>query len=485
MKSWVNKHTFPLILLVLLVGFTSCESFKKIPTTTKPKTETGQDNDEELDEIQGKQVFNPETGEYEVVTDVTGDLDTIQWQEAPEDITIPPITSDATQNDGGANYDENTEYLESYNMVLALPFLADKYDPVEDKIDRRSIPALNFYEGAKMAFDVLSGEGVNLNVNVVDTRASEGSTIQLTNNYEVQSAHLVLGTFRNSTAGAMARFAKQNKTTFVSPFYPHQNLTTDNEYFIQLNPSEKTHAEAIMTHVKEKFQPSQIVVFGRNDAKERQLMNYYLEAHYAIEGSTDADSITMVVLDDPSPSFDDTDFEPYMNELETTAFIIASSSQSAVYAMLRKMDLVKENRSIVVYGQPRWQNFTQIGYEIYESLNVHISSESYLNPDDFDIQSFKEGFYNKYGMPPTKEAFKGYDSVLYFGRMLKEHGTGFRNKLDQNAKDGLHTRFNIQRAVTAKPVGGLEGENLNRFDQYMNKYLNILEFSGYQFRKAD
>lgn len=487
MKSWVNKKSFPLLLLVLLVGFTSCDSFKKIQKPTKPNTETGNkdDDDTELDEIQGKRVFNPETGDYEVVTDVTGDLDTIQWKEAPEEITVPPITSDATQNGGSPNYDENTEYLETYNLVLALPFLADKYDPVENKIDRRSIPALNFYEGAKMAFDVLSGEGINLNVNVVDTRASEGSTIQLTNNYEVQTAHLVLGTFRNSTAKAMAGFAKKNKTTFVSPFYPHQNLTQDNEYFIQLNPSEKTHAEAIMSHVKEKFQPNQIVIFGRNDPKERQLMDYYLQAHYAIEGSTDVDSIQMVIIDDENPSLDNTDFEPYMDELSTTAFIIASSSQSAVYAMLRKMDLVKDNKSIVVYGQPRWQNFTQIGYEIYESLNVHISSESYLNPDDFDIQSFKEGFYNKYGMPPTAEAFKGYDSVLYFGRMMNEHGTGFRNKLDQNAKDGLHTRYNIQRVITTTPVGGLEGENLNRFDQYMNKYLNILEFSGYQFRKAD
>lgn len=484
MKNWVNKQSFPLILLVFFIGFTSCDSFKKVQKPEKPKTDQNDDS-EELDEIQGKRVFNPETGEYEVVTDVTGDLDTIQWKEAPEDITVPPITSDATQNGGNANYDENTELLSAYNLVIALPFLADRYDPVENKIDRRSVPALNFYEGAKMAFDVLSGEGVGLNINVFDTQAFPGPTSQLTSNYEVQDAHLIVGTFRNSTAQVMADFAKKNKTTFVSPFYPHQNLTADNPYFIQLNPSEKTHAEAVMEHVKGKFQPNQIVIFGRNDAQERRLMNYYLQAHFALEGSSIADSIQMVIIDDESPSLDNTNLEPYMDELSTTAFIVASSSQSFVYAMLRKMDLVKENKSIVVYGQPRWKDFTQIGYEIYESLNVHISSESYLNPDDFDIQSFREGFYNKFGMPPTDEAFKGYDTVLYFGRMLKEFGTGFRHKLDQNAKDGLHTRFNIQRTVTTQPVGGLEGENLNQFDQYMNKYLNILEFSGYQFRKAD
>ena len=67
----------------------------------------------------------------------------------------------------------------------------------------------------KMAFDVLSGEGVNLDVSVLDTRAQEGTTIQLTKNYEVETAHLVIGTFRNSTARAMAAFAQKNETTFV------------------------------------------------------------------------------------------------------------------------------------------------------------------------------------------------------------------------------------------------------------------------------
>ena len=482
MKIWGNHKALPLFFIFLLIGLSSCDSLKKVQEPTKPTTSTNEE--EELDEIQGKRVYNPETGDYEVVTDVTGELDTIVWTEPALEEVVPPITSDATQNGGEAVFDEETELLFSYNLVLALPFLADRYNAADNKIDRRSIPALNFYEGAKMAFDVLSGEGVNLEVSVLDTRASEGSTIQLTNNYEAQTAHLIIGTFRNSTARAMAEFAKNNSTPFVSPIFPHQNLTNDNPFFIQLNPSAKTHAEAIMGHAKNKFQPDQIVVFGRNIEQEQELMQYYLDAHFAIEGSTNVDTIQLVTIDKDTMSIDDFDFEPYMNELSSTAFIIASSNQSFVYAMLRNLDLKKEDHSIVVYGQPRWKNFTQIGYQYYETMNVHITSDAYLNPDNFDVQSFKEGFYNKFGMPPTTEAFKGYDTALFFGRMLKEFGTGFKGKLDQNAKDGLHTRFDIQRAVTG-PLESVEGADLNRFDQFMNKHLNILEFTGYQFRKAD
>lgn len=483
MNYGINKLVTLLLLFTLLIGFTSCDSLKKLQPTDKPNQEAGTDSDE-LDEIQGKKVFNSETGEYEIVTDVTGDLDTIRWNE-PTVNTPPPITSEATQNGTVDGVDENTVHLASYKVALAIPFLADKYDEVEQSIDRRSLPALNFYEGAKMAFDVLSGEGVNLEVNVLDTRASEGTTVQLTNNFDIQTSNLVIGTFRNSTAKVMAEFAKKNKVTFVSPIYPHQNLSTDNQYFIQLNPSERTHAEAVMQHVKSKFKPDNIVVFARDNGQEQRLMQYYSDAHFALEGSTSADSIQLVTISDESASFEETELLPYMDDIQTTAFIIASSSQSFVYAMLRKIDLEKEDRSIVVYGQPRWKDFTQIGYEYYETLNIHISSEAYLNPDSYDIESFKQGFFNKFGMPPTMEAYKGYDTVLFFGRMLHEHGTGFRNKLDQNPKDNLHTRFDIQRSVTQPIPVGTEGEALNKFDQYMNKYVNILEFSGYKFRKAD
>ena len=478
MNRSIAINSVSYLLLFFLMILTACDSLKKVQTPDK----SDQADKEELDEIQGKRVFNPETGEYEIVTDVTGTLDTIIWKE-PTAPTTPPITSEATQRAEGTPQAE-TEYLSIYNLVLPLPFLADKLDLVEDKIDKRSIPALNFYEGAKMAFDVLSTEGVNLDVSVLDTRASENTTQRLTNNYDLINAHLIIGTFRNSTARAIANFSLNNKKTFVSPIYPHQNLTQNNPYFIQLNPSEKTHCEAIMKHVKEKFPINRIVVFGRNSPQEQRLMRYYLEAHYALEGGTFADSIQLVTITDESSGLEDTDLVPYMDEINTTAFVIASSSQTFVYSMLRKIDLDKEDRSIVVYGQPRWKDFNNISYEYYETMNVHISSESFIDTNQEAIQNFREAFFNKYGMPPTEEAFKGYDTILYFGRLLKELGTGFANKIDVNPADGLHTRFDIQRIVTTPQVP-LEGEALNQFDQLMNKHLNILEFTDYQFRRAD
>lgn len=175
-----------IFLLILFVCTTACDPLKKVQTTT------GNNQQEELDEIEGKRVYNQETGQYEVVTDVTGEMESVNWEE--ETNTAPPISSEATDsgvvisnsgddrnnpNNADPLLDENTDFLPTYNMVLALPFMTHQNYSNDDAINPKSIPALNFYEGAKMAFDVLSNEEVNLEINVLDTKASEGDTRKL------------------------------------------------------------------------------------------------------------------------------------------------------------------------------------------------------------------------------------------------------------------------------------------------------------------
>ena len=463
------------LLLVGVLALTACDSFKKVQRTDESTEEK-----DELEEIQGNRKYNPETGQYEVVTEVTEKMDTIIWLNPPADVA-PPIGSTAT---GSFSGDTSTTRLESYTIAITLPFLADRYDAANDQIDRRSVPALNFYEGAKIAFDALAEDGVNLTVNVLDTRAQEGTVSALTQDAGVRDAHLVIGTFRNQTARVMASFGQEREIPFVSPFYPHQNLVANNEHFIQVNPSEREHSEAIMRHAKNHFPDNRIVIFARNDAQERANVRYLMQAHFEVEGSTTADSIEVVFVDDADPTLKNVEWDLYLDEISTSAIVVASSSQSFVYQILRNLDLERDNRSVVVYGQPRWRDFNQIDYSYYETMNVHISSEMYVNPADPKVQAFEQSFFDRYGMPPTDEAYKGYDTMLYFGRMLQKFGTNFTKRLDQNAWDGLHTRFDFQRVVT-RPIESREGNDLQGFDQYMNKYLNILEFSDYQFRKAD
>jgi len=491
-----------LFLFVLLLSLSACDSLKQLQSTTDDNN-TSQSDDGELDAIEGKRVYNPETGAYEVVKDVTGDMEDVVWQE--EENSAPPISSEATDliesgqtlpnTEGAGDYEENEDLLPTYNMVLALPFLANQVNSYDTKIDTRALIALNFYEGAKLAFDVLSTEAINLDVQVLDTRASETETRSLTYRNELSQAHVIIGTFKNSNTKVVADFAQQSKIPFVSPYYPHNNLVDTNKYFIQLNPSIKMHCEAVMQHIKSRYSADQIILVGRETRQEQGIMNLYQQAHFQLAGSSSVPPLKVLSINDQTASLENTKIKEHFLEGKKTVFIVASSNEGFAYSLLRKMDIAKKNRDeenddigledneLVVYGQPRWKDFTKISYDYYEKLNLHISSESFLDPNSFEVKSFKQNFYNNYGTVPTEQAFIGYDTVLYFGRMLKQYGPSFYNKLDQNYKDMLHTRFTINRVVTKPRTTGME--NLNQFDQYENTFVNILEFKDYQFQRIN
>jgi len=250
-----------------------------------------------------------------------------------------------------------------------------------------------------------------------------------------------------------------------------------------------------MQHVKSRYSPDQIILVGRETRREQGIINLYQQAHFKLSGSSEVPPLKVLSIRDQTASLENTEIKEHFLEGKKTVFIIASSNEGFVYSMLRKIDIAKKNRDndnnatgledneLVVYGQPRWKDFTKISYDYYEKLNLHISSESFLDPESYEVKSFKQNFFNHYGTVPTDQAFNGYDTVLYFGRMLKQFGPSFSNKLDQNYNNMLHTRFAINRVVTKPRTTGME--NLNQFDQYENTFVNILEFKDYRFQRVN
>ena len=186
------------------------------------------------------------------------------------------------------------------------------------------------------------------------------------------------------------------------------------------------------------------------------------------------------------------DLQPIMNETDTMVFIIPSwSSESFIYSFLRKVDLaripVDDNGSelpqkyIVIYGMPQWMTFERIDYDYYEQLNVHVSSNSFINPLSPEVQFFKRRYFDRFGSVPNEEAFLGYDIMLYFGRMINKHGTKFQYVLEQESLQTMHTLFDFERVVLPVSTGFENGE----IQQFENKHINILKFEDFQFQLAD
>jgi len=455
----------------------SCDSLKKVPTDTQPRTEVPED----LGEIQGGKVYNPETGKYENPIDRGSEVDTISWTDTPLEEN-PPITSDGRLPDGTITKPgmDPGQTLDMYDVAICLPFLGNRFKEYENEINDKSMLAINFYSGIKMAFDDLSSKGIRLNVDVMDTEASDAKMNSLLQTSELFEAEIIIGPVTTSNLKKTAEFAKKNKKVLISPLNPNDKITSGNPYFVQTNPSLESHSQAITKHALDNHSASEIVLLVRDKGAEKNRLKYFQDAQKTYKGSDSVAPLKEFIVRDNSSDLSEVDLMPLIQQGKTTVFIVPSwSNENFIYALMRKISLVKGPNKVIVYGMPQWREYTRIDFDYYERLNLHISSNTDYDIYDTPVRNFRERYFDRFGMPPAEDAIIGYDLMMYFGEMVSKYGTSFPQKIDGELADLLHSSLDFQPVQRTVNI-----ENLDAVDFYENKLVNILKFEDYHFQSA-
>lgn len=496
----------PLSILALLLS--SCALFRPADAGDKKeearKEEKKRKEDDKavkeeellLDPVPGKKVYDPETGALVIVDQTPVEsMDTIRWAEVPYD-SVPPIRSARTlleedeQLTGGVRPERigrgefGTEFYSAYNVALILPFLSDFYDPKTAILPENSSWALHFYGGARMALENLEEEGIKLNVTVMDSNAEPRKVGRLlsSNRTALLNAHLLIGPYRRENVELLAEFAKRNGKTFVSPHSAATGVASNNPDYVQVSPTLESHCRAITRHVRKRFRPEQVILVARDKDAEKARFAYFQQENFLIEGMrNDSLMFQEYVVEERSADFQNINLQPFLSPGDTAVFILPSwSNETFIYSFLSRLKLARqEDNYVEVYGMPQWIRYERIDFDLYEDLNVHVSSDTYVDPYAQDIQFFRRRFFDRYGAPPNDEAFLGYDVMLYFGRMIHKYGTKFQYYLEKDPQQMLHTRFEFERVVQPGRTTGRENAPIERFE---NKYVNILTFEDYQFQ---
>lgn len=478
-----------IFLFIFCLSFTSCELFRVAQVDEKPTPKS-----EELDPIPGKKVYDPETGTLVIVDQTPVEpMDTVKWKDIPTD-SVPPIQSETIVQDEEefgnpseliSKGEYGTEFHTAYEIAVILPFLTDRFNEASNDIYNNSKWALNFYGGMLMAFDELGDEGIKLNLTVIDSKASEKTIANLlSTRSELFNSHLIIGPYRKDNIRLVANFAKRNNITHISPHSAASNLTNNNPNYIQVSPTLQTHCKAITQHIRATYRPDQVVLLARDKAAEKARFAYFQEENFRIEGYR-ADSIKFreIAVEEGDDNFRKVDLNSFMQPRDTTVFVIPSwSNENFIYSFLAYAKIAKSMSShVVVYGMPQWTEYTRIDFELYETMNVHVSADTYLDYYDTDVNFFRKRFFDRFGTPPTEEAFLAYDVSKYVGRMIHKYGTKFQYFVEQEPEQMLHTRFDFERVGIPRTTG-TENVPIERFE---NKYVNILKFQNYQFQIAN
>ncbi|MBK8704925.1 MAG: amino acid ABC transporter substrate-binding protein [Saprospiraceae bacterium] len=318
-RQLLNGNKFLLLGIIACWSLTSCAMFQKAESDKK-KTDQG----DTLEPIQGRRVYDPEKGTYVVIEEALQEkMDTINWKDIPTS-TYPPITSAVSEMPNDlpgevVSVDRNTgsEFFSSYNVAILLPFLTDKMNlssGSNSTLPENSAWALNFYSGARLALDVLNDEGVNLNVSVIDTKASEETCTALARtNTDLRNAHLIIGPYRRNNVAIMAQLAKEQDIVLVSPFTAATGVSTDNPNYIQVNPTLEAHCKTIMRHALRSYGPENIVLVSKDVPAERARLQYFHDEYKQEMNNRVTIPLREFIIRDESANFNQLNVMPFVS----------------------------------------------------------------------------------------------------------------------------------------------------------------------------
>ena len=399
-------------------------------------------------------------------------VDTVRWTEISEE-AFPPITSDKKPPGEVLKKD-------IYNVSMFIPFKTSNFSYANNSIDGRTSKYINFYAGAKMALKKLESEGILLTTYVHDSENSKSTVESLLKRSSTQKADLIIGPYNKDAIIAAAEFGSDKKIPVISPWRPGFRAPSDNPFLIQVNPSFQSHCEAIAQHVSQNFDPSQVVLVARNNAKERNRFRYFQDANQMNAG-IGAEALAELIISDQSLNLEETDLTEYIQKRKPTVFILpyyARSEEEFVHSFLGRLSFFKGDETVYVYGLPHWMDYGKINYDWFETLNIRMSSSNNIDPNNGDVISFKSQFFNAHGTIPNKDAYEGFDIILHAGRMLAKHGRQFVYYLDTEEDDLMQTSFRFRKV-------GKYSDDFTDYDYIENKKLFIIEFRDSKFQTTN
>lgn len=470
-KIMGNTLKGSLFFVVLILATTSCNLFKKADGTKPPVKKTD------------KTAGQGQTTKPSVL------VDTVRWKTDPK--AKPPITTQtqAGTNPGGTNpgggviidnsgsggvisYDPKSSgtIKNGYDLALILPFFTAQF--TEGSNPSKSQFALDFYAGAKVALDSLSSQSLNLRVTVMDSRGDFNSILA---RYDVSRSDVLLGPVEKENVPVAMDFSNRMRKIVVSPYFPTGDVEGGNPNFVQVKPSLSTHCQNIVRHLRGRYKTEQVVVVGRRADAETSRFKLFQDANTTFNQSQYGGRFDEWAIDDES-SFN---IEPYIRESGQTVFVLPSWNEGFVGTFLRKLAASPRKSSVVVYGMPQWMDFNKSVTGLYQSLNVRVSSSTFIDGSNENVRYFRAKFFSKFNKMPNSDSFLGYDCMLYVGKMLQQYGTSFPTYLQNEPDNMLHTKFNFaplyRRVVN-------DNDPQNNVSKYENQYVNILKYQGGAFR---
>jgi energy-coupling factor transporter ATP-binding protein EcfA2 len=242
-------------------------------------------------------------------------------------------------------------------------------------------------------------------------------------------------------------YCNSNKIPFVSPLdVQTDSLALHNRYFFQMPVTTATQTTNLIGRIN-LSNNSRLTLFSDAAGSEEPYRRNILAAidsaglpcneirYHIVSGRTIIDSLLII-----------------MNPDVEHHIVVASEQEAFASDVIRNMGVLKFNGyNIKVYCSNRVRNFETIEGILLHEVNTHISTNYFVDYGDKATKEFILGYRALFNTEPTPFAFHGYDTFLYFIRVINDLGKDFPDLIYYYPLNMLQTDIRFRRTG---PDGG-------------------------------
>mgnify|MGYP003330640410 CR=1 FL=1 len=332
------------------------------------------------------------------------------------------------------------------------------------KFPRFALQGIDFVQGAQIALDSFPIANCTIDLSIFDSKADSLSVDSLINSGRLNGLNMIIGAIKDNELTRLAAFAKTKNIPFISATYPNDAGITANPNVVILNSTLKTHCEGIFSYLLQNNSNDNIIHVRQSGNQEDRVASYFnainkpdnkpllkiktmnLDSNYAIlKTALDSTRKNVIICGSLDEDF-----------ASAIAGIIASSP--------KKYD-------IMLIGMPNWESFGAFGKnqrEAWKDLSIYYTSAYYNEKSDNLSLMLIDTYLKNYKGKPSEAAYKGFECMYLFSRLLNLYPENFTQHLNDHAFK-VFSDFNFMPSRQSSVSGAI--------NYYENKHLFFLKKS--------
>ncbi|MEO6289982.1 MAG: hypothetical protein ABIO76_08685 [Ginsengibacter sp.] len=331
---------------------------------------------------------------------------------------------------------------------------------ISNSIPRFIMPAVEFVQGAEIAFDTLTLNGKKAEAFIYDAKSLSRPISWLIKNNLLDNLDLIIGSVREPDYQELANFAVLKSIPFISATYPNDGGVSTNPYLVIVNTTLKAHCEGIFSYLLQKHGTDKIYLVKKKG--DDRIDNYFKNVNI-LDGKPLL-NIKTIVLDSSISSYG------LLRRLDTSKYAViigASLDETFAKKLADACYPIQKNHPLTLIGMPNWDGFRSLAKpDAYKDFPILYSTPHYDAKNNLFDSLLVRKYFQLYRAKPSDMAYKGFEMTYFFANILLNYDTAFMSNLNDDKFDVFHN-FNF------RPV--YNGINNQVPDYFENKHLFIMK----------